>query len=265
MVVPGFLSATYCVPLDQQERRNKPESSVAKALLLASSGAREQEQEQESKRAREQESKRENGETPSLLRRIILRLGRVTPWLAAAHQPSCRHGEGRAHGVEKYPWHNGRLFVYNLEHRMSAPSCKGECEGGSPHHTLIVADFKTPFFPMNRSLKQKWNREMMKLISNNEVTMRLWFKWTEHISIEHFMQTHMNISSSQHLTESSPKLRIEFVILQNWGYNLLQWKPQQIQEDLSNPMYLIRSTRIKARIQLQQEKKKKSYILMETK
>jgi hypothetical protein len=30
-----------------QERRNKPESSAAKALLLTSSGAREQEQERE--------------------------------------------------------------------------------------------------------------------------------------------------------------------------------------------------------------------------
>jgi hypothetical protein len=66
------------------------------------------------------------------LRRIILRLGRITPWLAAAHRPSCRHGEGRAHGVENYPWHMRRLFVYHLEHRMSAPSCNGECEGGSP-------------------------------------------------------------------------------------------------------------------------------------
>jgi hypothetical protein len=27
---------SYCVPLDRQERRNKPESSAAKALLLAS-------------------------------------------------------------------------------------------------------------------------------------------------------------------------------------------------------------------------------------
>jgi hypothetical protein len=58
-----------------QERRNKPESSAAKALLLTSSGAREQEREKE----QEQESKRKNGKTPSLLRRIILRLGRVTP------------------------------------------------------------------------------------------------------------------------------------------------------------------------------------------
>jgi hypothetical protein len=40
--------------------------------------------------------------------------------------------EGREHGVENYPWHMRRLFVYHLEHRMSAPSCNGECEGGSP-------------------------------------------------------------------------------------------------------------------------------------
>jgi hypothetical protein len=26
----------YCIPLDRQERRNKPESSAARALLLAS-------------------------------------------------------------------------------------------------------------------------------------------------------------------------------------------------------------------------------------
>jgi hypothetical protein len=90
-----------------------------------------QEQERKSK------SKRENGETPSLLRRIILHLGRVTPWLAEAHRPSCRHREGRAHGVENYPWHMHRLFVYHLEHRMSAPSCNSECEGGSPQYSPL--------------------------------------------------------------------------------------------------------------------------------
>jgi hypothetical protein len=41
MVVPGFLGTTYCVPLDREKRRNKPESSAAKTLLLTSSGARE--------------------------------------------------------------------------------------------------------------------------------------------------------------------------------------------------------------------------------
>ena len=107
-----------------QEEHSKPESSAAKLYCLHL-------QEQECK----SQSKRENGETPSPFRRIILRLGRITPWLAAAHQPSCRHGEGRAHGVENYPWHMRRLFVYHLEHRMSAPSCNGECEGSSPHPT----------------------------------------------------------------------------------------------------------------------------------
>ena len=66
-----------------QERRNKSESSVAKALLLTSSGARDQEskraRKQEKEQEQEQESKRKNGKTPSLLRRIILRLGHITP------------------------------------------------------------------------------------------------------------------------------------------------------------------------------------------
>jgi hypothetical protein len=83
-----------------QEERNKPESSAAKLYCLhlqepeskrARARAREskkarkrtrtRKQERENKKARErkQESKRENSKTPSLLRRIILRLGRITP------------------------------------------------------------------------------------------------------------------------------------------------------------------------------------------
>jgi hypothetical protein len=34
------------------------------------------------------------------------------------------------------PRHMRRLFVYYLEHRMSAPSCNGECEGGSPQRSI---------------------------------------------------------------------------------------------------------------------------------
>jgi hypothetical protein len=34
-----------------------------------------------------------------------------------------------------------RLFVYHLEHRMSAPSCNSECEGGSPHSQPRWAPF----------------------------------------------------------------------------------------------------------------------------
>jgi hypothetical protein len=59
-------------------------------------------------------SKRENGETPSLLRRIILRLGCVAPWLAAAHWPSCHHEKGRTRGGKTAP---ARVqIIYYLEH-----------------------------------------------------------------------------------------------------------------------------------------------------
>ena len=95
---PGFQHQLLHAFSTSQERRNKPKSSAAKlyclhlqeqesksksfiAYIFRSKRAREQElyclhlQEQESK----SQSKRENGETPSFLRRIILRLGRVTP------------------------------------------------------------------------------------------------------------------------------------------------------------------------------------------
>jgi hypothetical protein len=54
--------------------------------------------------------------------------------LAAAHGRADVHGKGRVQVVVKYPWHMRRLFVYHLEHRMSAPSCDGECGGGSQQH-----------------------------------------------------------------------------------------------------------------------------------
>jgi hypothetical protein len=144
---------SYTRSRDRPGRTQQTGIFCGKALLLTSSGAREQESKNSiayifrSQRAREQElyclhlqeqesksksAREQEWRNPSLLRRIILCLGRVTPWLAAAHRPSCHHGEGRAHGVENYPWHMCRLFVYHLEHRMSAPSCNGECEGGSP-------------------------------------------------------------------------------------------------------------------------------------
>jgi hypothetical protein len=33
----------------------------------------------------------------------------------------------------KIPQHMCRLLVYQLEHRISAPSCNGDCKGGSSH------------------------------------------------------------------------------------------------------------------------------------
>jgi hypothetical protein len=91
-------------------RKNTTDQNLLRqSFILTSSGARVQE-------AREQEVRERENETPSLLRSILLRLGRVTPWLAAAHRPSWRHGEGRAQVVIRYPWHMRRLFVYHLEH-----------------------------------------------------------------------------------------------------------------------------------------------------
>jgi hypothetical protein len=37
----------------------------------------------------------------------------------------------------KLPRHMCRLLVYYLEHRMSAPSCNSECQGGSSHLPLF--------------------------------------------------------------------------------------------------------------------------------
>jgi hypothetical protein len=45
---------------------------------------------------------------------------------------------GKAEHTEwKTTRHMCRLFVYYLEHRMSAPSCNGECEGSSSHIPLF--------------------------------------------------------------------------------------------------------------------------------
>jgi hypothetical protein len=70
-----------------------------KALLLTSSGARVQ----ESKPARSKRASQQMAKPHPFLRRIILHLGCITPWLAAAHRPSCHHGKGRTHGGKTAP------------------------------------------------------------------------------------------------------------------------------------------------------------------
>jgi hypothetical protein len=72
-----WLLKSYTRSRDWPGRKQQTGIFCGKALLLTSSGARAQEREKE----QEQESKKEkkNGETLSLLRRIILRLGRITP------------------------------------------------------------------------------------------------------------------------------------------------------------------------------------------
>jgi hypothetical protein len=125
----------YCLHLQEQER--KPQAPKTKGPPLTSLGARapaRQSARAQSKssivyifrskwartRAREQKrksaSKRENGGNPVPFKenypppRTHHSLIGCSPW------PSWRHGKGRVHVVEKYPWHMRRLFVYHLEH-----------------------------------------------------------------------------------------------------------------------------------------------------
>ena len=46
-------------------------------------------------------------------------------------QMTPRDRQGTRNG--KIPQHMRRLLVYQLEHRISAPSCNGNCKGGSSH------------------------------------------------------------------------------------------------------------------------------------
>jgi hypothetical protein len=91
--------------------------------------------------------KRGSARTPSLLRRIILHLGHVTPWLAAAHRPSCYHEKGRAHGGENRPCTGADYLL--LRTQLSAPSYNGKCECGSPQlslYSLLLVLLRCPKF-----------------------------------------------------------------------------------------------------------------------
>ena len=50
----------------------------------------------------------------------------MTPW----DRQGTRNG--------KIPQHIRRLLVYQLEHRISAPSCNGDCKGGSSHPVMTT-------------------------------------------------------------------------------------------------------------------------------
>jgi hypothetical protein len=142
------------------------------AYIFRSQRAREQEsksaREQESKRAREQESKSE-GKSARAQELYCLHLQEQEARARAREQE--RERRNPIPFKENYPpprtcysligcspsaelssrggqstW-GGKLplahaqIIYHLEHRMSAPSCNGECEGGSPHLLTCSAYF----------------------------------------------------------------------------------------------------------------------------
>jgi hypothetical protein len=51
-------------------------------------------------------------------------------------QMTPRDRQGTRNG--KIPQYMCRLHVYQLEHQISAPSCNGDCKGGSSHFSLIL-------------------------------------------------------------------------------------------------------------------------------
>jgi hypothetical protein len=133
-----------------REQESKSEGKSARAQERKSFIAyifRSKKQEPEQERAREQESEwrnpipfKENYPPPRTCHSLI----------GCSPLAELLSREGRAHGVENYPWHMRRLFVYHLEHRMSAPSCNGKCEGGSPHGTVCLTEYNLSIYKISK-------------------------------------------------------------------------------------------------------------------
>jgi hypothetical protein len=81
-------------------------------------------------------SKSENGKNPSLFKENYPPPRTCRSLIGCSPLAELSSQGRQSTWSEELPWHMRRLFVYYLEHRMSAPSCSGECEGDSPQETI---------------------------------------------------------------------------------------------------------------------------------
>lgn len=141
---PGIRHQLLLDAFSRPARKNTTDQNLLRqSFILTSSGkeSKKQEREKQEKEKSKQESEkareREN-ETPFLFKENNNCLGRITPWLAAAHGRADVHGKNRVQVVVNTLGSCADYLFTNLEHRMSAPSCDGECGGGFPQFPLFL-------------------------------------------------------------------------------------------------------------------------------
>jgi hypothetical protein len=112
--------------------------------------------------------------------------------------------------------HQNKIIIINLcAPNISSPNCiKHTLQNLNAHidsNTRVVVDFNTPLSPIDRSSKQKTNKEILKL---NHAIDQMDLACLQNISFN-FCTIYIHLSSPWNL-------------FQNWSYFRAQSKPQQI-------------------------------------
>lgn len=133
-MVPAMLKSQVSAPdvvCDKESRRRGHKHRTHTQILLQQSfnASREKDDQLLWRRPRTQE-------TRSLNRpQEVLEMYFTLTGCSLSAQMTPRDRQGTRNG--KIPQHMCRLLVYQLEHRMSVPSCNGDCKGGSSHLPLF--------------------------------------------------------------------------------------------------------------------------------